>query len=99
MDKISSKKCSLDAVNQQRLDNHLVLYTPTYGPSTGTNGLGIEVVIQNGFVIKKGENDNSIPADGMVLSGSGLAKDWINDCIPEGTKVYFNEDDLSIELV
>ncbi|MGL5677614.1 MAG: hypothetical protein ACRDDX_14485 [Cellulosilyticaceae bacterium] len=95
----STKKCSLDAINELRCDNQLVLYTSSYGSKTGTNGLGLEVVIEDGVVVSKGSNDNVIPAEGMVLSGAGLAKDWINECVPVGTKVVYHESDMSIELL
>ena len=62
----ANKKCSLDAINATRHGNNLILYTPDYGQKTGTNGLGIEVVIENGIVVAKGENDNMTPSHGMV---------------------------------
>lgn len=93
------KKCSLDAINEKRFENQLVLYTSEYGTTTQTSGLGIEVVIENNVVISKGSNDNTIPENGMVLSGAGLAKDWITECIPMGTKIIYHPEDMSIELI
>lgn len=95
----STKKCSLDAINELRCDNQLVLYTNDYGKTTGTNGLGTEVIISQNIVVAKGSNDNEIPEGGMVLSGAGLAKDWINECVPVGTTVIYHEDDMSIEIL
>lgn len=95
----NTKKCSLDAINEIRFENQLVLYTAEYGPTTNTNGLGIELVIQDNVVIAKGANDNKIPENGMVLSGSGLAKDWINECITIGSNIIYHPEDMSIELL
>ncbi len=85
------KTCSLDGINHDRKNNQLILYTPSFGPRTKTNGLGIEVVIADGYVIHKGGNDNLIPENGLVLSGSGLARDWIETCIFIGSVITYDE--------
>lgn len=76
----------LDGVNVVRDADELVLYTPAYGPSTGTNPYGVEValeVVRPGGPIRVGQTtvvrlaeirragDTSIPGDGAVLSGHG----------------------------
>ena len=78
----------LDGVNVVRDANELVLYTPSYGPSTGTNPYGVEVVLEvvrPGGPIRVGQTnvvhlaelrragETSIPRDGAVLSGHGRA--------------------------
>ena len=93
-----TKKCSLDVINGERRGNQLVLYTNDYGTRTGTNGLGTEVVIENGVVVSKGTNDNIIPENGMVLSGIGLAKDWIDECITVGSNITYHAEKNIIEL-
>lgn len=91
--------CSLDALNEERKDNQLVVYTAEYGESTGTNRLGIEAIIKDGVVIAKGDNNNAIPEDGIVLSGVGLAKDWIDECVPLDAKVVFHPSTMTIEII
>ena len=76
----------LDGVNVTREADGLVLYTPSFGPSTGTNAFGVELVLSVGRPegpIRVGQTtvvgltelrragDTSIPRDGAVLSGHG----------------------------
>ena len=76
----------LQGLNVARTAEALVLYTPAYGPATGTNDFGAELVLrvlepasaprlaQTALVelIGFGSRGNSpIPADGLVLSGHG----------------------------
>ncbi len=76
----------LNGVNVVRDANELVLYTPSFGPSTGTNPYGIELVlsiarpggpvrVDQTTVVRLTEmrraGDTSIPRDGAVLSGHG----------------------------
>ncbi|HET7486968.1 MAG TPA: phosphodiester glycosidase family protein [Acidimicrobiales bacterium] len=76
-----------DAVNAERGDGQLVLYTPAFGPSTLTNQYGSELVArvvepagplllgQTALVelleLQDGTGNAPIPADGVVLSGHG----------------------------
>lgn len=96
---VCAKACSLDAINAERKDNQLVLYTAHYGAYTGTDRLGFEVIIEDGVVVATGGNNNAIPKNGMVLSGVGLAKDWLMDCVPTGTQVIYNDATATIELI
>jgi hypothetical protein len=76
----------LDGVNVTREADGLVLYTPSFGPSTGTNDFGVELVlsvVRPEGPIRVGQTtvvgmtelhragDTSIPHDGAVLSGHG----------------------------
>jgi exopolysaccharide biosynthesis protein len=76
----------LDGVNTVRDADQLVLYTPSNGPSTGTNPFGVELVlsvVRPVGPIRVGQTtvvglselhragDTSIPSDGAVLSGHG----------------------------
>lgn len=75
---------AVDAVNAPRREGELVLYTPAYGPRTGTNRVGVELVLRTvqpgGPLIlgetvvvelvdmREGSGDAPIPGDGAVLS-------------------------------
>ncbi|MGH2795034.1 MAG: phosphodiester glycosidase family protein [Actinomycetota bacterium] len=76
----------LDGVNVVRDADELVLYTPSFGPTTGTNPYGVELVLEvvrpggpmrvgQTIVVRLAEirraGDTSIPVDGAVLSGHG----------------------------
>ena len=51
-----------------RGENQMVIYTPAFGASTGTNESGMEAVVSNGIIVRTGGSDNPIPADGFVIS-------------------------------
>jgi hypothetical protein len=76
----------LDGVNVTRGADGLVLYTPSFGPSTGTNDFGLELVLSVvrpegpirvgqttvvGLTELRRAGDTSIPREGAVLSGHG----------------------------
>ena len=71
--------------------NQLVIYTPKFGKSTGTNEFGGEAIVQGNTVISLSGADSLIPSDGFVISGHGKAKKWINENIMVGTKVYVDK--------
>ncbi len=81
----------LDSVNESRGTNEMVLYLKK--PTTGTNKWGSEVAIdERGVVLSDpvwGVGDMVIPEGGKVLSGHGLAADWILENISEGDLVWF----------
>ncbi len=71
-------------LNNDRGPNSLVLYTPSWAPSTGTNESGVEVVLlQAGRLtpnyrqtlqvaeLRDGRGNTPIPAGALVLSGHG----------------------------
>ncbi len=70
-----------------RAGDELVVYTPEYGKSTGTNEWGVEAVVRNGKVAGLGGNDSQIPEDGFVLSGHGAAARWITNNLSKGIPV------------
>jgi hypothetical protein len=63
----------ISGVNRERKPNEVILYTPRFGSSTLTDADGVEIVIEeNGRNrIVKGSGNTTIPAKGVVLSGSG----------------------------
>lgn len=68
--------------------NKLVIYTPNYGIHTGTNEFGTEAIVEDNTVTSLSGADSTIPSNGLVISGHGIAKNWINQNITVGSKVY-----------
>lgn len=68
--------------------NKLVIYTPNYGIHTGTNEFGTEAIVEENTVTSLSGADSTIPYNGLVISGHGIAKNWINQNITVGSKVY-----------
>lgn len=55
----------------------LIVYTPTFGPSTQTNTAGVEVTVVDGFVTRTGVGNSPIPDNGWVISAHGAAAQWL----------------------
>ncbi len=70
-----------------RGNNQLIVYTPKFGLRTSTNEFGSEAIVVNGVVVQLNGADSIIPLNGVVISGHGAAKRWINQNITVGTKV------------
>lgn len=71
--------------------NQLVIYTPDYGPRTNTNEFGAEAIVEGNTVTELSGADSLIPPNGIVISGHGRAKNWINSSIKVGTKIYIDK--------
>jgi hypothetical protein len=79
----------LTGVNVPRREHDLILYTPRYGPSTGTNPHGVELVLEpvepgvalrldstvamRVTAIRQGAGDTSLSEGRVVISGHGTA--------------------------
>ena len=70
--------------------NQLVIYTPKYGIHTGTNEFGTEAIVEGNIVTSLSGADSTIPANGIVISGHGNAKNWITQNINLGSKIYID---------
>lgn len=81
-----------------RGSNQLVIYTPKYGIHTGTNEFGTEAVVENNIVTSISGADSGIPQNGIVISGHGIAKNWITRNISVGSKVYVDEDTRTLHV-
>lgn len=68
--------------------NKLVVYTPNFGIHTGTNEFGTEAIVEDNIVTSLSGADSTIPKNGLVISGHGVAKNWITKNITVGSKVY-----------
>lgn len=72
--------------------NQLIIYTPSYGLRTNTNEFGTEAIVSGNVVTSISGADSIIPRDGLVISGHGAAKKWMNENIILGSKIYVNQD-------
>ncbi len=72
--------------------NQLVIYTPNYGPRTNTNEFGAEAIVEGNTVTELSGADSLIPPNGIVISGHGKAKNWMNSSIKVGTKIYIDKE-------
>lgn len=72
--------------------NQLVVYTPAFGLRTNTNEFGTEAIVNGNIVTSMSGADSIIPYDGLVISGHGKAKKWMNENIIVGSKIYVNKD-------
>ncbi|MFK3960769.1 glycoside hydrolase family 10 protein [Pseudalkalibacillus hwajinpoensis] len=75
----------------------LLVYTPDFGASTGTNPYGYEITVTNSVVTKLGGGDSDIPGDGFVVSGHGEEADFLKNA-EIGMKVTY-EAEGNIELI
>ncbi len=71
--------------------NQLILYTPAWGSTTGTNPWGSEATVVNGVVTHIGGGDSPIPQNGYVLSGDGTSQAWILAHLIVGAKVSLQQ--------
>ena len=76
----------------------LVVYTPNFGIHTGTNEFGTEAIIEDNIVTALSGADSTIPRNGLVISGHGLAKNWITNNITVGSKVYVDIFDKTLTV-
>ena len=76
--------------------NQLVIYTNCYGKRTGTNEFGAEAIVKDNVVVTLSGADSLIPEGGVVISGHGNAKNWINKNIIVGSKIYIDRDNNTI---
>ena len=66
-----SSRVEIDAVNQPRTGDKLVVFTPEFARSTMTTESGRELVLVQGRVVGLHDRDSLIPPDGVVVSAGG----------------------------
>ena len=93
---IGGAKHAIDGVNVERKANQLIAYTAAGwdADSTKTNEFGTEVVVApSGKVVqvRKGAGDTPVADKGVVLSGHGTAREWLNDHATDGVQVALPE--------
>lgn len=64
----------ISGINRARQEDNLIIYTPQFGATTGTNIYGFEATVRDGTVISLQTGNSPIPSDGLVLSGHGINK-------------------------
>ena len=72
--------------------NQLIIYTPDFGERTNTNEFGAEAVVVGNTVTEITGADSYIPQDGVVISGHGRGKNWMNSTLSVGTKIYIDRE-------
>jgi len=71
--------------------DQLIVYTPAFGETTGTNKYGLEAVVVDGFIRSVGGNNSRIPENGYVISGHGKMSAWISRRLYPGIEVIRDE--------
>ena len=107
----SQKEYALSAIDPTVLTNtaasfypglrgagQMVVYTPLYGFRTNTNEFGAEAIVDGNIVTALSGADSMIPDDGLVISGHGAAKKWMNENIILGSKIYVNKDTKNLTV-
>ncbi|GAB4268968.1 MAG: hypothetical protein Kow0029_04710 [Candidatus Rifleibacteriota bacterium] len=69
--KAANLSLEIDAINQPRKYDSLVIYTPEYARSTLTREDGIELVLVKGKIVGIHKRNALIPPDGVVVSAGG----------------------------
>lgn len=73
------KRLAISGFNRPRLAEELIIYTPDYGENTRTNIYGTDLIIIDDTVIDKVNGAAAIPRGGVVVSGHGTARDFLNE--------------------
>lgn len=69
----------LSSLNRPRYADELILYTPTFGPTTNTNQWGKEIIVENNRIVGINAGNSSIPGNGFVISAHGVARDFLKN--------------------
>lgn len=97
------KDCTgkINGYNIFRQTDYLVIYNK--GTNTGTNKWGSEVSVNSNGIATctpvYGEGKMSIPTGGYVISGHGVASDWIKTNIKKGSKITINNGVIKVGAV
>jgi len=66
---VGDREMTVDKVNSSRDADKLVLFTPAFNPTTLTEAVGLEVIVEDGRITAvRTEGDSAIPVNGLVLS-------------------------------
>ncbi|MBI5400039.1 phosphodiester glycosidase family protein [Candidatus Saganbacteria bacterium] len=86
-DLVNGTRFSLTGMNQQRGEKDVIMYTPAWGETTGTNNFGIEIIVSNQKIIGIKAGNAKIPEDGYVLSVVGPGVEALPDSAKVGDQV------------
>lgn len=79
--------------------DQFIVYTPEFSRrNTGTNAYGAEVVVEEGYVTSVGGNNSTIPSNGLVISGHGSAREWLEKNAPMGARVSLKGKEITIAV-
>ena len=94
--KTAGKSHPVSGFNRPREKNELIIFTPEFHRTTLTAPDGIEVIVERGRIISlhDGRGSLTIPREGLVLSGSGAAREWMLANLKRGARV-----ELSTQLI
>lgn len=83
------RRVLVSGLNRPRGADELVVYTPEFHRTTLTTPDGVEAVVRKNTVIRIRDRQGSglIPPDGLVLSASGKARQWVLDNLRAGSRV------------
>jgi exopolysaccharide biosynthesis protein len=79
----------VNGLNRPRADNELIVFTPEFHRTTLTEPNGLEVIVRRGQVVELRDlkGSSAIPADGLVISTSGTAREWALKNLRRGARV------------
>jgi exopolysaccharide biosynthesis protein len=82
-------KHAINGLNRPRADNELIVFTPEFHRTTLTEPSGLEIIVRRGRVVdlRDLKGSSAIPADGFVISASGVARDWALKNFRQGARV------------
>ena len=83
------RRLSISGLNRPREANELIVYTPEFHRTTLTTPDGVEAIVRRNTVIRvrNGGGSSTIPADGVVLSAVGTARDWVVANLRAGARI------------
>ncbi len=90
---IGNQELNISGVNRERRGDELILFTPEFNRTTLTNIEGLEIVVQNGKIIRilDWKGSSSIPTDGFILSASGKRREELLKQAKLGAKVVVSQ--------
>ncbi|HXF40047.1 MAG TPA: phosphodiester glycosidase family protein [Blastocatellia bacterium] len=84
----SRSRHAIDGVNRPRGADELIVFTPEFHRTTLTTPDGLEIIVQRNLIIGIREGGSSvIPANGLVISVAGRARDWARANLRIGSHV------------
>ncbi|HSB10126.1 MAG TPA: phosphodiester glycosidase family protein [Blastocatellia bacterium] len=89
----------INGVNRPRSSDELIMFTPAFHRTTLTNPDGVEAIIQRNEVVRVRDQTGStmIPANGVVISAAGTAREWVMANLRTGSRVRIQTKLVPIE--
>lgn len=77
--RVDGESLVISGLNRPRLADELIIYTPDFGDLSRTNIYGIDLIVVDDVVVGKVDGGASIPENGLVVSGHGVARDFLRE--------------------